>query len=90
MNRKQHMGYIRRMHLGNLVDIFQIFTLRHIASQWYVSEKILDSKMTLKNVNFTFQMSELIFKEVKAFTEQISNSVHFVRSLQMILCSAHS
>ena len=23
------MGYITRMHDGNLVDIFQIFTLRH-------------------------------------------------------------
>ena len=47
--------------------------------------KNLDSKMTLKNVNFTFQMSKLIFKGVKTFTEQISNSVHFVRSLQTLI-----
>ena len=33
MNRKHHVGYIRRMHDGNLVDIIQILTLRHNVSQ---------------------------------------------------------
>ena len=79
------MGYITRMHDGNLVDIFQIFTLRDNVTHCVTmvcERKNLDSKMTLENVNFTFQMSKFIFKGVKTFTEHISDSVHFVRSLQ--------